>query len=1019
MSAQVVFVNNPFNPLEDMERFRVKEVMTIRQFLAGRFGADFVEFEKPTALQFNGQMLMRFEWETTELKEGDIAIFIALPGDPVSIIIAIVAVIIAVVAYVMMPDPKIPQDQTEGANTVYTLRGQSNQFRPGEPIEVMYGRCRRWPTYIGKPYSEYIGNQQYQYSLLCVGQGDYDIHAYQLDDTNINDFDEVQLQVCPPGVDVTLVESSVFTSAEVSNIELYGPNETEYVAPGWSGPFTVNEWDYPVHRLAVDVSFPQGLYGLDDKGKLEAESVILMFEYRMIGEFGAPLGAWTTLSNPMITRSDNTPQRITYSANVASGRYEVRARRISLKPTSTRKATQARWEAAKAYAQDVGNFGDVFVIAMRALATNNLNDQTSRSFNVIATRKLNAWTPGGGWSGSRVATRNPVWAFCDVFRASYGAKLADTYLDLDTLYAMSVAFDAAGNQFDWVFDSSLTVWEAAKMIMRVGRAVPIPRGSLVTAVRDIPQTLPSAIFNQHNIIKGTLSKKLAMFDFQPFDGLTVEYTDPDTWRPREVNCILPGRAGTNLDRMKLPGVTNRDKAFQEGMYIQSRKELQRKTVIFQTGLEGHLPAYLDLVAVSHDTVRVGQGGMILAYDSSTNVMTLSEQVTFARNVEHKIGIRGDDGAILGSPITCTPGPSPNKVVLASDPVAGIDFSENRVPPLYAFGVTDLWTFLGKVISIRPVDSKSVELTLVNYVPQSYDYNESTTVEAVVRPIIRNATNPSVEWVTISPVPDVSDRVYVDWLPTPGSASYMMQTSYDDGTTWNGIVTYTNPPIQLGANQGTLKVRIAPFSVNGNVIWTNSNSYIVGSNVATPIAVEFLAVQDAFVGLTVVTRWQAVTGALGYTVKIYLPGGVTLLRAFDVGTATRADYTKAQYDTDTAVVSRSVEVKVSAYNAGGDGALSSITRTNPTPPAPTALSVGAPTGTNYPASWSHVVEGDMKEYRVYASTTMGFTPGVGNLVATRTVLNATIAAPTRPVYWRVGAVDVWGAEVVLSAEAVIP
>lgn len=1017
MNPQIIIVTNPFNPLEGLERYPAMTGQTVREWLRWHYGSEFLEFDKPTALQFNGELLVRDEWDTRRLNDGDVAIFIALPGEVITIVFAIIAIVVAVGAYLLMPDPRIPSDQTTSPDSVYTLRGQTNQFRPGEPIEVVYGKCRRWPTYIGRPYSEYIGNEQYQCSLFCVGQGAHTIHSTQLDDTPTGDFAEVQLQICQPGQDVTLVESSVTTCLEVANIELQGPNEPLY--GGISGPFVLNEWEAPVHRIAVDVSFPQGLYSLDEKGKLSSESVQLKFEYREIGEFGAATGVWTLIAMPTVTRSDNTPQRITYSQNVPAGRYEVRGQRITDKPESTRKATMARWETAKGYAKNIGNFGDLTVIAMRALATNSLNDQSNKAFNVHVTRQLETWSVGGGW-GPHVSTRNPIWAFCNLFRSNYGAKLESQYLDMPTLKDLADVYDSQNVCFDWIFDSPMTVWEAAKMIMRVGRAVPIPRGSLVTAVRDVRQTLPSAVFNQHNIVQGSLSKRLAMFEFQPFDGLTIEYTDPSTWKTKEVNCILPGRAGLNLDRLKLPGVTDRNKAYQEGMHIQARRELQRKTVVFQTGLEGHIPSYLDLVSITHDTVRVGQGGMIMAYNPATKVMTLSEQVQFAtENIVHKIAIRGDDGAILGTPITCTAGPSPNKVILATDPASPLDFNTNRVPPLYSFGVASLWSFLGKVIGLRPMDSKSVELTVVNYVAQSYDYEEGTTVDAIPVNIIRDRTNPTVDWVTLSAVPESDNRVFIDWLPVPGAVSYVIQTSYDDGVTWNAISTYANPPVQLQANPGTLKVRVAPFSLNGNVIYTLSNAFIVGSNITVPISPVAKSPQDAFDGLVATAKWEAVTGAQGYLVYVYLPGGVTLLRSLSVGTSLLASYSHADFGVDTLTENRSIEFQVRAFNSGGEGMAVTITRTNPTPSAPTALVAGTPSGTNYPVSWEHTLEDDMKQFNVYASTSMGFTPGPGNLVATVTgAITSTISAPTLPVYWRIGAVDVWGPEITLSDEATI-
>jgi hypothetical protein len=557
------------------------------------------------------------------------------------------------------------------------------------------------------------------------------------------------------------------------------------------------------------------------------------------------------------------------------------------------------------------------------------------------------------------------------------------------------------------------------MILRVGRAMPIPQGSLITAVRDAPQSLPAGVFNQHNIIKGSLTKKLAMFTFQPFDALIVEYTDATTWKTKEVSCVLPGRAGINPDRLKLPGCTDRNRAFREGLYIQSRREYQRKTVTFQTGLEGHIPSLLDLIAITHDTIRVGQGGMIVAYDSGTNEMTLSEQISFAtENVVHQIAIRGDDGAIVGSPINCVPGSSPNKVILASDPADALDFSENRVPPLYAFGVADVWAFMGQVKSIRPIDETTVEISAVNYVAGVYDNDGATTIDAVPRSVIRNANNPTVAYVTLSPVPETPDRVFVDWPPLPGAVSYILQTSYNDGVTWNASGNYEAPPVQIGANPGTMKVRLAPFSLNGNVIYTVSNSYVVGSNITPPVVPTLNNPQPDFEGLTASARWFATTGALGYSVGVYTSPGAVLLRTMEVGTSLEASYTRAQATADGATV-RAFTFKISAYNAGGNGAEVSTTLTNPTPTPPDTLAVGSPTGSNYPATWAFTDDGDLLEFRVYTSLTMGFTADGSTLLTTRVTPDATIPAPTRPLYWRVATVDQWGAELGLSAEAVIP
>jgi len=365
----------------------------------------------------------------------------------------------------------------------------------------------------------------------------------------------------------------------------------------------------------------------------------------------------------------------------------------------------------------------------------------------------------------------------------------------------------------------------------------------------------------------------------------------------------------------------------------------------------------------------------------------------------------------------TRGSAPNKVILETDPPEDLDFSTDRVPPLYAFGVADIWAFMGKVSSIKPMDDSTVEITALNYAPSVYDWNESTTIPVVERPVIRNSNNPIVPSVVITPVPNKADRAFIDWVPVAGSASYIVQVSYDNGDNWNSIGNFMTSPIEIGTTLGTLIARVAPFAFNGNVIYTTSLPYVVGSNITPPTTPEPATVQPLFVGELATVKWNSVNNANGYLVDIYT--ATVFKRTLTVGSTLRADYSFDDYTTDSGT-GREIEFRVKAFNEGGNSDPAIIKISNPVPAsAPAALSTGAPVGTNYPATWTYgPEEGDEKEFRVYGSTTTGFTPGPANLIATVTALSATIAAPTRPFYWRVAVVDKWGPEITASAQAVI-
>lgn len=1010
--VQITLINNPFQPQDKLQRLTTRSGLTVQGWLLENFGPDFEEFDKPTVCHLNGQVLLRRDW-TRRLEQGDHLTFTTLPDGVVSIILAVVSIAIAIFigAKGLLGDPKVP-GEAQNPDAAYTLRGQNNRLRPGEPVEVVYGRCRIWPTYVSRPYSRYVGNKQYQYSLFCLGHGDFDIHGTYLDDTLTSRFDEVELELCPPGTDVTLVEGSVFTSLEVSNIELLGPNEEGY--DGFSGPFTLNEDTDPIRRIEVDISFPSGLYKLNDEGKSQPETVSLLFQYRNMAG-----GSWTDIVSPTITRSTNTPQRITYSVSVPAGQYEVRGRRTSNRVDSAKSISQVRWEAAKGYGRLKRNFGQVYVIAMKALATGQLNDNSARSFNVRATRKLPVWN-GTTWLAP-AATRNPVWAFCDVMRATYGAKLPDEYLDLSGLLTLAGVMNAQGITFDWIFDQPLTVWEAAKTVLRVGRATPIPQGSLITAVRDEVTSVVTAVFNQHNIVKGSLTQTLNMFEFQSPDATRVEYIEWPSWKPKTVDAVLPGRAGTNPEMVKLPGCTSRDQALREGLYLQSRRELQRTVVTFRTGSEGYIPVFMDLIAVTHDTVRIGQGGMILAYDSGTNELTLSEQPTFSSDeVSYVIALRKSDGS-LGDLLPAFPGSAANKVLLLDDPDPLPDFTENQVPPLYVFGIQGLETFYGKVMEVRPVDFQTFEITCVNYVPENYDHDEVVADPPDDFPVIENPGDPEVPWVEISGILENAAEVNVVWGLAEGATSYLLEVRYlsDDepDPAWQSVGQFPTGPVKLAIEPGEMQVRVAPFRASGNVIWTTSEPFVSGSSVTAPVP-PGLVTQPSFSGLILEAVWSATADADGFVVEVWPDGAVAPIYTSNVGASTQFEYTRDQFELDSPLENfRDFDVLVYGFNAGGLGDPLMIARNNPVPAAPASLAHGSPTGSDYPVSWTWEDVDDLLEFNVYASTTPGFTPGPGNLVDTTTDLTSVVTAAVTT-YWRVGAVDVWGDEETLSSEATI-
>ncbi len=87
-----------------------------------------------------------------------------------------------------------------------------------------------------------------------------------------------------------------------------------------------------------------------------------------------------------------------------------------------------------------------------------------------------------------------------------------------------------GDEFNGIFDSSMTVWEALNRIARCGRAVPVLQGGIVRIFRDAAQTLPIAMFGPRNIVKGSFKIQYIMPGEETADSVTVTFFNARTWK---------------------------------------------------------------------------------------------------------------------------------------------------------------------------------------------------------------------------------------------------------------------------------------------------------------------------------------------------------------------------------------------------------------------------------------------------------------------------------------------------------
>lgn len=674
---------------------------------------------------------LRDEWCELDLTDEDVRVFF-LPavGGAVSITIAVVTIIAAVVAVFLIKPPALADTNQPAA--VFTIDGRNNQSRLNSPIEDPYGRNKLWVSYLGTPYVRFEGNnKQILYQHLCLGHGVYDIEKVMLEDSNADEFQNVEYTFD----DIGVFPNNVSTARESVNLYLLGTNEEDYLE--WYGGFAINPPNTTTNKIEIDWEMPQGCYQTDNDGKLESQVARVRFEIRSIDNDGNALGSWDLLWDLNLRFKTIETIRETKVLDVSDGRYEVRASRYNKKYSREGHtgANNITLVGIKAYMGDVPQPSGLTTISIKTRATAN---QVKNKINVLCTRKIPVWD-GSNWSAP-VANRNPIWAMVSILKAPWGAGLTDEQLNLEELKQVADLADANNETFDWVFEQKTTVWEACKACCFVCRSTPMLEGSQMSARRDVVKTVPTQLFNANNIIQGSFSQTRKMFELDGADGLEVEYLDHDTWKDETILCKLTSQLGVNPKSFQMRGVTNRTNAKRLGDYLWASEFYNRETVSFDTTHAGFLATYGDLITVESDVPQWGQGGVVELIEGQ-NTLTLSEPPNFIGG-DHTITLRDKFGGIYGPFLVEPVLDEDYKVQLVSGflDLTDIPISDDHENPHYIFGDVSNNGQICRVVKVQNSGIDRITITA------SLENNERFSNDA--------ETAPPIEYPPLLPAPDI-------------------------------------------------------------------------------------------------------------------------------------------------------------------------------------------------------------------------------------------------------------------------
>lgn len=1009
MQATLNILSNPFHPSLDRVQKPIQRKVRVNT-LVNKHG---INLSKPVMCYYNGSPLLRAQWSKTTVKDGDVVSFVYLPeggggSNPLKMVMMIAIAVYApqlaaamggpgsvlggaaglgsvgmsmlsagisflgnTLVNALIPPPSPPKAQQQASmaapSPTYSLNAQGNQARLGQAIPVLYGKIKIFPDFAAQPYTEFENNDQYLYQLFLITQGKALIEAgdIYIEDTPISSFGvgDYQIEMVQPGQKPTLFPTAVFNCGEVNGQELI---DTSF------GPFSLNPALTAVNKIAFDIALSKGLYLISDEGTFLTQSISFGFQAREIDDIGNPIGSIIPLGEYTISAASSKPIRKTYKFNVPPGRYSVTAYRTTAKNLDNRVANDLNWVGARGYSSEEIDYGDATLMVVKVKATNSISSQSSRKINCIAQRLLptptyNATTGAYEW-GTPTPTSSMAWAVADMCRAEYGAYVSEQRFNVAQLITLNSQLAARGDEFNGVFDSSQTFWEALTIACRTCRTRPFVQGGMIHFVRDSLQSLPTALFTNRNIVKGSFKITYIMNSEDTADCVDVEYYDDLTWKPRIVRAALDEGSTSKPAKVKAFGITDRGQAFREGMAIAAANRYRRKEITFETELEGHIPALGDLIAIQSDIPEWGQHGEVADYTGG--VVTSSEPLKWTTGAQHYVMLRRANGSSQG-PLEVVKGATDDKFtfVVGNTPDFTLYSGYEKERTFISFGRSGQVVQLAKVLSITPREN-TVQISSINEDVRVHSADGTAVpLDVYSYSIPAPTVRPILADFTITQTGSGSTPTIVtSWQPTPGASKYFIERSTDNEN-WETLGEITSTSFTFVANVGTIYIRVAAF---GGVIGPYVTKSISVGAIPPPANVASGAISSN--GQAYEITWTPVVDCDGYVVEIYNAG--TLKRTFNTVTT---NYT---YSLDSAIADggpwRALQVKIKATKGSvySNGYLT-LNGTNAAPAAPTVTVT--PGVKSLSVTISNPADADYAGTLLYAGDTAGFTPAPGNLI----------------------------------------
>ena len=537
---------------------------------------------------------------------------------------------------------------------------------------------------------------------------------YAVDDfiSVVSDFNSGTYKVSAVAADVITLTNDAgdvvsFTGTSAITAEI---DELNAISEGdWLGPFLACPEGTTTANGEIDLLYAGGIGKETPDGTLEPLTITTEIQWREVDTID-----WTSqvITKTATTRDD---QADTIPIDFLSAiTPEVRLRRTSVSSEANTVRDTVQWQYLKSELPTVTTYDRITVMAIRIKIDGGISSSATNLITTTQQRKLPIWDVATEEWSEPTATNDIAPVFAYIVKSS---GHPDSVLQLDKLDELHTTWSGRGDEVNGAVDTATTVFPLLSRILQTGNSDLYLSGGQVNIVRDAAQTAFGQFFSETNTF--SIAEIGSMPAYNEYDGVRVEYVDPDTNLPAYIDCVLDGKDGDSLQSLRLLFCTSELAAYRWGMRQASKLEYVTTRFEVSTEMEGLNAQKGSMCAVmGHEA----QAGVCYGYDATLRVLTIDEELQTDEEEVYYVGLRKRDGRVSG-PYLCE---VVSGFIQITDE-AELDFTpifdEPEDPPFYLFGTQDNWMTPALAQKITGGDGSTL-VTLDQYDERVYLYDDA-------------------------------------------------------------------------------------------------------------------------------------------------------------------------------------------------------------------------------------------------------------------------------------------------------